>query len=395
MIKNISLLGATGSIGRNVLEVVRQYPGRFKVVGLAAGNNIALLKEQIEEFNPELVAVTDPAKAGELIQSLPPVWSERILAGPAGNERVATVPAAAMVVSAIVGAAGLTPTLAAIRAGKDIGLANKETLVMAGDLVMEEVRRHKVKLRPIDSEHSAIEQGLNAGRRQDVARLILTASGGPFFKFSQEEIARVTPAQALNHPNWDMGAKISIDSATLINKGLEVIEARYLFNIPVNRIEVLIHPQSLVHSMVEYQDGSFIAHLGIPDMKIPIAYALTYPERLKLALPRLDLTTAANLEFYHPDLEKFPALKLAYQVCAAGGVMPAVFNAANEVAVAAFLGNRISFPAIARVVAETVALLPHGQATDLEAILTADHAARTQAGSLIDTLAEGHKARGK
>jgi 1-deoxy-D-xylulose-5-phosphate reductoisomerase len=385
MAKNISLLGSTGSIGRNVLEVVRQHPGRFKVVGLAAGSNIELLKKQIEEFAPELVSVGDPALAGELIQSLPQAWHDRVLSGSAGNERVATIPSARMVVSAIVGAAGLTPTLAAIRAGKDIGLANKETLVMAGDLVMAEVRRHKVNLRPIDSEHSAIDQGLDAGRREDVSRLILTASGGPFFSFSQEEINNATPEQALNHPNWDMGAKISIDSATLINKGLEVIEARYLFDIEADRIEVLIHPQSIVHSMVEYRDGSFIAHLGIPDMKIPIAYALTFPERLKLELPRLDLAALPNLEFHRPDLAKFPALKLAYKVCAAGGTMPAIFNAANEIAVAAFLKGSISFPGISQVVTATVAHQPHNKATDLEAILAADQEARVQAELLINS----------
>ncbi len=385
MAKNISLLGSTGSIGRNVLEVVRQHPGRFNVVGLAAGSNIELLKRQIEEFTPELVSVGDPDLAGELSQSLPPAWNDRVLSGTKGNELVATIPSAQMVVSAIVGAAGLTPTLAAIRAGKDIGLANKETLVMAGDLVMEEVSRHKVNLRPIDSEHSAIDQGLDAGRREDVSRLILTASGGPFFTFSKEEINNVTPKQALNHPNWDMGAKISIDSATLINKGLEVIEARYLFDIEVDKIEVLIHPQSIVHSMVEYRDGSFIAHLGIPDMKIPIAYALTFPERLKLQLPRLDLAASPNLEFHSPDLDKFPALKLAYKVCAAGGTMPAIFNAANEVAVEAFLKGIISFPGISEIVAETVTSLPCNKATNLEAILNADHEARSLAKSLIDS----------
>jgi 1-deoxy-D-xylulose-5-phosphate reductoisomerase len=386
MTKNISLLGSTGSIGRNVLEVARQYPDRFKIVGLAAGSNIELLKIQLEEFNPELVTVADPILAGDLAQSLPSVWSARILSGQQGNDRVATIPAAEMVVSAIVGAAGLTPTLAAIRAGKDIGLANKETLVMAGDLVMAEVRRHRVNLRPIDSEHSAIAQALDAGRRADVSRLILTASGGPFFKFSQTQINNATPAQALNHPNWDMGAKISIDSATLINKGLEVIEARYLFDMAVDKIEVLIHPQSIVHSMVEYQDGSFIAHLGIPDMKIPIAYALAFPERLPLELPRLDLTTAPKLEFHHPDLERFPALKLAYKVGAAGGTMPAIFNAANEVAVAAFLAGQISFPGITRVVTDTVKQLPHEKATDLEAILAADQAARIRAGTIIASI---------
>jgi 1-deoxy-D-xylulose-5-phosphate reductoisomerase len=385
MPKNISLLGSTGSIGRNVLEVISQTPGRFEVIGMAAGKNIGLLKEQIEIFEPQLVSVADQTLAGDLAQSLPSGWSEKIVVGREGNERVATIPSAELVVSAIVGAAGLTPTLAAIRAGKDIGLANKETLVMAGELVMAEVRRHKVNLHPIDSEHSAIYQGLDAGRHEDVARLILTASGGPFFRFSQEELQDVTPEQALDHPNWDMGEKISIDSATLMNKGLEIIEARYLFDIEVERIEVLIHPQSIVHSMVEYQDGSFIAHLGIPDMKIPIAYALTFPERLKLELPRLDLAASADLEFHAPDQDKFPALKLAYEVCAKGGTLPAVLNAANEVAVAAFLEGKISFSAITTTVETTVKQTTCNQAVDLESILIADLEARTRAEAIVDS----------
>jgi 1-deoxy-D-xylulose-5-phosphate reductoisomerase len=331
------------------------------------------------------VSVADPSLASQLRSSLPREWHDRVLSGQEGNERIATIPEVEMVVSAIVGAAGLTPTLAAIRAGKDIGLANKETLVMAGDLVMGEVRRQNVKLRPIDSEHSAIAQGLDAGRREDVSRLVLTASGGPFFATATEKFAEITPGQALAHPNWDMGAKISIDSATLINKGLEVIEAHYLFDIDIERIEVLIHPQSIVHSMVEYRDGSFIAHLGIPDMKIPIAYALTFPERLPLELPRLDLAAAPNLEFHHPDFKKFPALKLAYEVCAEGGTKPAIFNAANEVAVAAFLDNRIKFTDIPKIVADTVAGIPRQKASDLECILAADREARNNAGLLVDS----------
>ena len=385
MPKNISLLGSTGSIGRNVLEVVLHNSDRFKVTGMAAGRNIKLLKEQIEIFDPQLVSVTDPALAGDLAQSLPPGWSERIVIGNEGNERVATIPAAEMVISAIVGAAGLTPTLAAIRAGKDIGLANKETLVMAGELVMAEVQRHKVNLHPIDSEHSAIYQGLDAGRHEDVARLILTASGGPFLHHSKEKLQGVTPKQALAHPNWDMGKKISIDSATLMNKGLEIIEARYLFDIEVDRIEVLIHPQSIVHSMVEYQDGSFIAHLGIPDMKIPIAYAMTFPERLNLELPRLDLAASPDLEFHTPDQDKFPALRLAYQVCAKGGTLPAVLNAANEVAVSAFLENIISFPAIASIVETVVENAKADQASDLGSILAADLDARSKAETIINS----------
>lgn len=385
MAKNLALLGSTGSIGRNVLEVVKEYPNRFNVVSLAAGRNIKLLKEQIEAFEPELVSIADSTLVGDLVQSLPSGWNDRIVCGPDGNIKAATIPSAQMTVSAIVGAAGLVPTLAAIKAGKDIGLANKETLVMAGDLVMSEVKKNGVQLRPIDSEHSAIDQGLDAGRREDVSRLILTASGGPFFRMDQEKLDRVTPAEALAHPNWDMGAKISIDSATLMNKGLEVIEARYLFDIEVDKIEVLVHPQSIVHSMVEFQDGSFIAHLGIPDMKIPIAYALTFPERLDLDLPRLDLAAAPDLEFHAPDLEKFPALQIAYEVCAQGGTLPATLNAANEVAVAAFLDEKISFTDISRTVQQCIAKTSAGEAGDLDAILTADREARQRAVEIIES----------
>ncbi|MBU4118523.1 MAG: 1-deoxy-D-xylulose-5-phosphate reductoisomerase [Proteobacteria bacterium] len=384
--KNISLLGSTGSIGRNVLEVVRQFPGRFRVVGLAAGANGRLLREQIEAFNPEKVSIGDAKLAGELAQSLPPGWSEKILVGTPGNVAVATLPEADTVVSAIVGAAGLTPTMAAIEAGKNIALANKETLVMAGHLVMAAARRCKVTLLPIDSEHSAIAQALEAGKKADVNKLILTASGGPFRNFAERDLWSVTPEQALAHPNWDMGKKISIDSATLMNKGLEVIEARWLFDIDVENIEVLIHPQSIVHSMVEYIDGSVVSQMGVPDMRIPIAYALSYPERLRMNLPRLNLASASDLSFSRPDFEKFPALKLAYQVCKRGGSLPAVLNAANEIAVDAFLSGTIRFPEIALVVAETVSRLPREEATSLTAILDADLAARVQAASVIEAL---------
>ena len=384
--KNISLLGSTGSIGRNVLEVVRQFPGRFRIVGLAAGANGRLLREQIEAFNPEKVSIGDAKLAGELSQSLPPGWSEKILVGTAGNAAVATLPDADTVVSAIVGAAGLTPTMAAIEAGKNIALANKETLVMAGHLVMQAAKRCKVALLPIDSEHSAIAQALEAGKKADVSKLILTASGGPFRNFSDRDLWSVTPEQALAHPNWEMGKKISIDSATLMNKGLEVIEARWLFDIDVEDIEVLIHPQSIVHSMVEFIDGSVVSQMGVPDMRIPIAYALSYPERLRINLPRLNLASASDLSFSRPDFEKFPALKLAYQVCKRGGSLPAVLNAANEIAVDAFLSGTIRFPEIALVVAETVSRLPREEATSLTAILDADLAARVQAASVIEAL---------
>jgi 1-deoxy-D-xylulose-5-phosphate reductoisomerase len=386
MTKHISLLGSTGSIGRNVLDVVRQFPGRFRVVGLAAGQNIKLLRDQIEAFNPMLVSVADKKLAGDLIQSLPSGWSNKILTGTKGNIDVATIPKADMVVSAIVGAAGLTPTLAAIEAGKDIALANKETLVMAGDLIMKAVHAHKVDLLPIDSEHSAIAQAMEAGRRDEVAKIILTASGGPFRDRTERQLWDVTPAQALNHPNWNMGKKISIDSATLMNKGLEVIEARWLFDMAVENIEVLIHPQSVVHSLVEYIDGSVIAQMGIPDMRIPIAYALSYPERLRTALKPLNLTKCQDLQFQAPDHTRFPALKLAYQVCKRGGILPAALNAANEVAVEAFLEGAIRFPEISLVVAETVHRAPQKEIADINTILEADLAARLQAESIIQAL---------
>lgn len=386
MTKHISLLGSTGSIGRNVLDIVRQFPGRFRIVGLAAGQNIKLLRDQIESFNPMLVSVADKNLAGDLIQSLPSGWSDKILTGTKGNINVATIPKADMVVSSIVGAAGLTPTLAAIEAGKDIALANKETLVIAGDLVMQAVHANKVDLLPIDSEHNAIAQAMEAGRRDEVAKIILTASGGPFRDRTERQLWDATPEQALNHPNWDMGKKISIDSATLMNKGLEVIEARWLFDMDVENIEVVIHPQSVVHSLVEYIDGSVIAQMGIPDMRIPISYALSYPERLRTNLKPLNLAKCQDLQFLPPDYSRFPALKLAYQVCKRGGILPAALNAANEVAVEAFLEGTIRFPEISLVVAETVHRAPQKEIKDINTILEADLAARLQAESVIQSL---------
>jgi len=386
MQKNIALLGSTGSIGKNVLKVVQQFPGRFRIVSLAAGANIELFKDQIEAFHPQVVSVASQEKARELAQNLAPEWSEKIFYGPEGNKRVATVPEADTVVSSIVGAAGLIPTLAAIHAGKNIALANKETLVMAGDLVMSEARRNKVELLPIDSEHNAIFQALAAGRREDVHKIILTASGGPFREKNERDLWDVTPEEALNHPNWDMGNKISIDSATLMNKGLEVIEARWLFDIEVKHIEVLVHPQSIVHSLVEYIDGSVIAQMGIPDMRIPITYALSWPERLKTGLSRLNLAQCMDLNFLPPDFTRFPALKLAYQACKQGGTLPAVLNAANEIAVAAFLDKKIRFPEISLVVAETLNRIPRKDIKDVETVLNADIAARMQAESITDAL---------
>ncbi|MCI5122135.1 MAG: 1-deoxy-D-xylulose-5-phosphate reductoisomerase, partial [Candidatus Electrothrix sp. AUS4] len=349
--KSLSLLGSTGSIGKNVLNVVRSFPDRFRIVGLSAGRNLEELAAQVQEFQPECISVADQALAARLRAMLPEEYEEKVFWGEEGNTKVATVPAAEMVISAVVGAVGLLPTLAAIAEGKDIGLANKETLVMAGRLVMRAVREHNIALLPIDSEHSAIFQALEAGRRDDVSKIILTASGGPFRTLAKEELLRVTREQALAHPNWDMGRKISIDSATMMNKGLEVIEACWLFDVPVEKIRVVVHPESIVHSLVEYVDGSVVAQLGIPDMRIPIAYALSYPERMPLGFSPLSLADCGRLSFEEPDYERFPALGLAFKAMKESGVKPAVLNAANEVAVAAFLDEQIGFSDITAIVA--------------------------------------------
>jgi 1-deoxy-D-xylulose-5-phosphate reductoisomerase len=381
--KNITILGSTGSIGRNVLKVAAGFPEYFTVVGLTAGKNIELLRQQIHTFSPRVVSVAEEAAAVKLKTLLGPANSTEIVWGQAGNEIVASLQEADMVVSAIVGAAGLRPTLAAIRSGKDIALANKETLVMAGRLIMSEVIKHQVRLLPIDSEHSAIAQALEAGRKEDVARIILTASGGPFLNMEQESLWQVTPEQALHHPNWDMGRKISIDSATLMNKGLEIIEAHWLFDVALEKIEVLVHPQSIVHSLVEFVDGSVVAQLGIPDMRVPISYALSYPERLDTGLKRLNLTESSNLSFLKPDTKRFPALQTAYEACRSGGCFPAVLNAANEVAVEAFLDGKLKFPEISKVVAGIMARMDYMQDIDFDTIIKADHNARIESAEMI------------
>jgi 1-deoxy-D-xylulose-5-phosphate reductoisomerase len=384
--KKIAILGSTGSIGKNVLKVAASYPDRFSVVGLTAGWNIELLRQQIETFAPHIVSVAEKEVAVRLRTYLGPDSQTEIVWGQEGNERVASLPETDMVVSAIVGAAGLLPTLAAIKSGKDIALANKETLVMAGRLIMDEVIKHEVRLLPIDSEHSAIAQALEAGRKEDVARIILTASGGPFLHFDQESLWKVTPDQALHHPNWDMGRKISIDSATLMNKGLEVIEAHWLFDVPLDKIEVLVHPQSIVHSLVEFVDGSVVAQLGIPDMRVPISYALSYPERLKTGLSRLNLTECGNLSFLKPDLYRFPGLQTAYEACRIGGCVPTVLNAANEVAVAAFLEGKLKFPEISKVVSETMIRMDYIEDTQIETILEADLQARAESAEMVRSM---------
>jgi 1-deoxy-D-xylulose-5-phosphate reductoisomerase len=385
-LKRIAILGSTGSIGRNALQVIEQFPDRFQVVGLAAGRNIDLLTEQIQRFRPEVAAVLDQELANDLASRLPGDTGVEVLAGSTGYQELASHTHADMVLSSMVGAAGLIPTLSAIRAGKEVALANKETLVMAGALVMGEVQKYKVTLLPVDSEHNAIFQALEGHRREDLKRILLTASGGPFLNLPKEQLESVTPAQALAHPNWEMGAKITIDSATMMNKGLEVIEAKWLFEVPVEKIDVHIHPQSIVHSMVEYVDGSVIAQLGMPDMRVPIAYALAYPERLKLNLPTLDFFSVQTLTFQEPDLSRFPCLDLAFTACKAGGTMPAVLNASNEVAVQAFLDNRIPFLGISRLVEKVMEEHELAPATELEAILAADAWARTRAEEVIESM---------
>ncbi len=380
--KKLTVLGSTGSIGVSTLEIVKAFPERYQVVALTAGSNIDLLQQQIRLFSPRIVSVLSDLEVQKLRSQLAGVDVE-ICSGVAGMISCATVPEVDMVVAAVVGTAGLVPTVAAIKAGKDIALANKEALVTAGSLVMAEARQQKVNLIPVDSEHSAIFQSLAGQRREDVRRLILTASGGPFRQYNLAQFATVTPADALAHPNWDMGRKISIDSATMMNKGLEVIEAHWLFNFPAVMINVHIHPESIVHSLVEYRDGAVIAQLGIPDMKTPIAYALAWPERLPLSQPPLDLCRAGQLSFSEPNKQFFPCLQLAYDALASGGTVPAVMNAANEVAVEAFLTNRLSFLGISQVIERVMCLHRNENLTTVEQALRVDLWGRHKAQELI------------
>lgn len=384
VVKNLAILGSTGSIGHSTLAVVTEHPREFRVVGLAAGRNVEALAAQIRQFQPELVSVQDADSAARLKGLLPGGDNPEILVGPRGAAAVATAPGADLVVSAMVGAAGLEPTLAAIEAGVPVALANKETLVAAGSLVMAAAKKRDVALIPVDSEHSALMQAMEGQRREDVKKLWLTASGGPFRDWPASRLAQVTPAQALRHPNWNMGAKITIDSATMMNKALEVIEAHILFEVPVTRVGVYIHPQSIIHSLVELVDGSVIAQMGVPDMRLPIAYALSYPRRLPLSGPPLDLSQIAQLTFEEPDLERFPSLRLGFEAAATGGTMPAVLNAANEVAVAAFLNERLHFVGIPRVVEETMAAHTPKPIQDLAQVLGVNRWAREFAQDLID-----------
>ena len=381
--RSLALLGSTGSIGCSTLKIVSRFADQFKIKTLAAKSNIDRLSEQISTFSPEAVAVFDRPTAENLQARLPAGCKVQILFGPEGYREVAAWPGVDVTVGAMVGAAGLEPVMTAIAAGKDIALANKETLVMAGELVMAAVARHGVRLLPIDSEHSAIFQCLHGQRRQDLDKIILTASGGPFLKTPAEDFARITPAQALRHPNWQMGAKITIDSATLMNKGLEVIEAKWLFDLNPDQIQVLVHPQSIIHSMVAFCDGAVLAQMGIADMQEAIAYALAFPDRIALRQPLPDLVQLGGLTFFHPDLKRFPCLQLAFDALNQGDSMSAVMNAANEVAVHAFLAHQLTFTSIAEVISATMAAHRPERAVDLGHILAIDSWARQKAQSLV------------
>lgn len=381
--KNITLLGSTGSIGVNALKVIRENPGQYRLMGLAAGRNIRLLSEQIRFFKPDAVSVLDEAFALLLEKELKGSYKPRIDWGNNGYTRLASMDGVDTVISAMSGAAGLLPTYAAVKTGKKIALANKETMVMAGPIIMSEAEKQGVSIFPVDSEHSAIFQSLQGHETKDVKRVILTASGGPFRNFSLDAMQKITPTQALDHPNWDMGEKISIDSATLMNKGLEVIEAKWLFNLKMDQIRILIHPQSIVHSMVEYQDGSTIAQLGIPDMYIPISYALSYPRHKPNPLPTLELDQVGDLSFSKPDLSRFRCLALALQAANTGGSMPAVLNGANEIAVDAFLKEEIRFLDIPELIEKTMnAHEPHA-IENIEMVMAADNWARNTAREVL------------
>jgi 1-deoxy-D-xylulose-5-phosphate reductoisomerase len=375
--KNVVLLGSTGSIGTSTIKVARDLPDHLRLLGLAAGNNSQLLLEQTRQFQPAAISIHDPAKASQLREALG--TTVEVCSGAEGLLRLATLPAADIVLIAIVGTAGLQPALAAIRAGKDIAVASKEILVMAGEIVMREARKYGVRVLAVDSEHSAIFQCLDGRPASAVRNLWLTASGGPFRQTPQSEFAGITVERALKHPSWVMGTKITIDSATLFNKGLEMIEARWLFGIDMDRVQVLVHPQSIVHSMVEFVDGCLLAQLSTPDMCLPIQYALTYPERVGSDRVQTDFTRIGTLTFEAPDGERFPALALARRAGEVGGTLPAVLNAANEVAVAAFVNRQIAFPEITETVRRVMDAHVVEAHPTLERILAADAWARQKA----------------
>lgn len=371
----VAILGSTGSIGTSALDVIAKYPEQYDVVGLAAGNNTALLQEQVRRFQPKLVSVSSSSGAGR-IQTC---GNTRVLSGEAAAQTVAAMPEADTVIAAISGSAGLFPTLAAVRSGKTVALANKESLVMAGEIIVDAARKSGSEIIPVDSEHSAVFQLLEGRNRADVKNIILTASGGPFLGAGREDLKSVTPAEALNHPRWKMGNKVTIDSATMMNKGLEVIEAHFIFNMPADRIKVIVHPQSIVHSMIEFIDGTVLAQLSHPDMKAPIAYALSCPDRLKDIVAPMSFADIGKLTFEDPDHQTFPSLQLAYQALEAGGLMPAVMNGANEAAVELFLAGDISFTAISETIARVMDVFDGHAEMSLDAVIDADKWAKAQA----------------
>ena len=387
--QRLTILGASGSIGASTLDVVARHPQRFEVVALTAHTRIEVLAQQCRQHRPRYAVVGSPAAASLLAALLAQDGlATEVLAGSAALAQVASLPEVDTVMAAIVGAAGLAPTLAAVRAGKRVLLANKEALVMAGALFMDEVRAAGVTLLPIDSEHNAVFQSLPADydgafAARGVRRILLTASGGPFRDTPLPQLETITPDQACAHPNWVMGRKISVDSATMMNKGLEVIEAHHLFNVPAERIEVVVHPQSVIHSLVEYSDGSVLAQLGNPDMRTPIAHALAYPQRIDAGVASLDLCAVGQLNFQRPDLQRFPCLSMAYRALAAGGSAPAVLNAANEAAVAEFLAGRLAYLRIADCIAAVLDALPPSAAADLDAVMAVDAEARVVAAQLM------------
>ncbi|MBZ5516742.1 MAG: 1-deoxy-D-xylulose-5-phosphate reductoisomerase [Acidobacteriia bacterium] len=391
MTKGLCILGSTGSVGQNSLRVARNLSGRFRVVSLAAGRNLDLLANQIRDFEPQLVSVGSADGVDALRERLSDSGYRRpvrIVAETAGHVEAATLPEVDFVISSFRGVTGLQATYEAIRAGKQVGLANKEVLVVAGEVVSRAAAEHKVELLPIDSEHSALHQCLRAGRGPEVRRLILTASGGPFLRTPREEFDAVTPDLALKHPIWRMGSRITIDSATLFNKGLEVIEAHWLFGLPSSEIEVMIHPESVVHSMVEFRDGTVMAQLSVADMRLPIQYALTYPERVALDgdIKALDLLALGHLSFEKPDHRRFPCLDLARAALEEGGAMPCALNAADEIAVEAFLAQRLRFSGIPRVIEQVMRSTPRLHFSTLDDVFECDCAARERAREVVTEL---------
>ncbi len=387
--KRLTILGSTGSIGLNALELIERNPEKYRAIALTAGRNVDLLAKQIEKFRPLGVAVLQKDLADTLRTRLDKNTTTKVFYGTEGFVHLATLKEVDTVVSAMTGAAGLVPTYAAIEAGKNIALANKETLVMAGPLIVDEAKKQGITILPIDSEHSAILQCLQGHPREDVRRIILTASGGPFRDFTLGEMEKVTPGQALNHPNWSMGKKISIDSATLMNKGLEAIEAKWLFDLRMDQISIVIHPQSIIHSMVEYWDGSIIAQMGVPHMITPISYALSYPHHIENHLSPLQLDEVGTLTFEKPDLSKFPCLNLALQAGEIGDSMPAVMNGANEIAVDAFLKGKIGFLQIPMLIEKTMEAHRTSSIDNIEKVMEADSWARDTAREQLQEITGG------